>query len=76
MVNQHSNSITKPKLELHPYLALQQDIYSENAFIKLHLVNLSSLIGTKIWLLPSRVIFGQFWPLTNTATVNFIPQPP
>ena len=33
MVNQHSKMVTKPKIELQPHLALQQDIFSERAFL-------------------------------------------
>ena len=33
MVNQHSKSVTKPKSELQPHLALQQDIFQEGRFI-------------------------------------------
>ena len=32
MVNQHSKSITKPKVELQLNLALQQDLLSASAF--------------------------------------------
>ena len=32
MVNQYSKTITKPEVELHLYLALQQDILTASAF--------------------------------------------
>ena len=32
MVNQYLKRVTKPKFELQPHLALQQDIFSETAF--------------------------------------------